>query len=1101
MIILKTLLILWLTNSHIGKEHTLSKRSEHNALLVFLGELQYDILNVYYFCNEIVKEFGLDMFFLNLDKNIVQEIEKFNHSSSCKLTLKRFEEEQFLKRLLKRNEEIAQFASDKYYVKRLPALINENSILYYKNGTLYNQKNNIQKNRAVNYFIFKPQNKNLEVEFYINEVISNARYDQLELEYNRYRSYFEKYSNESKENFVHPFTYLESTITENPEYLDIIKQIDKLNQTHENISTTRKTTEFEIVEEDKKEEKNFTSKNTSGIVDGDNLIEAGMAGIHLSYQGRGYVFDAVWDHFIFIQLPSFDEKLIEKVSNVKCVDFIALLDRNLTKEIFTNRTDNLFTILNDTCISLENNLQRTFNNTVETSIRALQDFRERQLTRTKRVEPFTMVAIGAGILIAGWAIKTEYQIHQLNNQVEKLAKQVDLNTYNTMILKDKLIGLTNALSDSVELLNGKIDTLRETTELQINNLAYVLGRQIDKIHHDQYILSLLTFNTIFKMIKIQNLQQTNTLILDYLNVWDTIFGDLRRSVLSHSLFSWSKWKQILKEIRKKIEYNYELGISYKDHHLYYLLPLVSYKFDPDKNHLWLHIQVPLKNLERPQFYELVNVRPQPFPCSGGYCSIFGNETSTPEMLAFPITNTWLMQDKRIYREAYKTDFICQATGSREVCFTFQPHSLMRPSECSKAVIPFNSTKIIKECKFIQKDIQQYTPVNIGSNRYIIHSQLVPRYVVSCRGQKSKEIVTESYATVIEIESYCDVYLPSLEVTLKGPLEGAMHSNSTHEPKFYQLSLINDIYDKFNKTQDLLGIKQLIQGTNETYLREFNPEEYKINLEFDNERLTAISSYLMKTQNDLAQMVFSIDGQYGFSRKHFTIWSYLSMFGDFIRIMTTLVIIFGFITYSRFFGFFIAPVVIIKANRAAAFSSFTDAFLYQTETSIANSILAVIFIILLILCIKCAYFRTIAVNTYYGDCATSAMFTRYSLILNIHNRINRLGRIIIETIYVRIPLKNLPENLFDIKIRNAMNIWVIQDQTLKLCDSVKIYGINSQGHRVYNRNFEINIPLHNIKWESDIPVVVNYNQIFNLAITTVIRKSDISRVSLSEEARL
>ena len=166
---------------------------------------------------------------------------------------------------------------------------------------------------------------------------------------------------------------------------------------------------------------------------------------------------------------------------------------------------------------MENSLQGTFNTTLETSARALQDFEERQLIRTKRFEPITTgIFIGAGVAaVVGWAVKTEYQLAELNDNIEKLASQVDLNTYNTMVLKDKMIGLTNAVSDSVELLNKKIDQLKDTTELQINTLAYVLGQQIDKVHSDQYILSLLTFNTLFKMIKISNLQQSNTLILDY----------------------------------------------------------------------------------------------------------------------------------------------------------------------------------------------------------------------------------------------------------------------------------------------------------------------------------------------------------------------------------------------------------------------------------------------------------------------------------------------------------------------------------------------------------------------------------------------------------
>ena len=327
-----------------------------------------------------------------------------------------------------------------------------------------------------------------------------------------------------------------------------------------------------------------------------------------------------------------------------------------------------------------------------------------------------------------------------------------------------------------------------------------------------------------------------------------------------------------------------------------------YTFDPEHNNLFLHIQVPLKIPQRPKFYQLLNVRPKPFPCDGKYCKLFGNETASPEMIAFPNENSWIMDGKSLYKEAFKSDLICRPTGNREVCFTFQPNSLMMPSKCSQSVIPFNSSEIVKNCKFVLKELNQYSPISIGSHRYIIHSKIVPRYVLSCRGLPSQEITTESFATVIEIETFCDVYLPSLGLQLKGPFEGPLRTNVSHQPQFYHLSLIKDIHQKFNETQEYLGINKLYNNENISYLREFDPDEYNLQFEFDNERLTAITSYLYKTQNELAQMVFSADGSYKFARAHFTIWTYLSMFGDAVRILTTLVIIFGFLSYSRFLAF-------------------------------------------------------------------------------------------------------------------------------------------------------------------------------------------------------
>src|SRR5882757_293999 len=93
---------------HIELKHNLTKRSNPWPRLMFLGEIQYDILNIYYYCSEIVREFGLDTYFENLDSNIIQELNKHNYSSTCKLTLKRFYDEQILTRLIRENEKRKQ---------------------------------------------------------------------------------------------------------------------------------------------------------------------------------------------------------------------------------------------------------------------------------------------------------------------------------------------------------------------------------------------------------------------------------------------------------------------------------------------------------------------------------------------------------------------------------------------------------------------------------------------------------------------------------------------------------------------------------------------------------------------------------------------------------------------------------------------------------------------------------------------------------------------------------------------------------------------------------------------------------------------------------
>ena len=817
------------------------------------------------------------------------------------------------------------------------------------------------------------------------------------------------------------------------------------------------------------------------------LLEMAKNGISTRQYGDGYLFDNIWAQLFVLDLPSFDSSLFQQIHSLDCIEFISLINDNITKDLFKGRTDGLSQILQDTCSGVEETIGNQINITIETARLAIDDFKSRQLSRNKR-EILTLVAVGGAIalgsLFVGWMSKNTYDINDLYNKFEGLSSQVDLNTKNTIILRDQLIGISNALAESNQILNKKIDLLANAVQTQIDSLAYILGQQIDKIASDQFTLAILTFHTLFKTLKVTSAQQTSTIILDMINVWDVIFGDLRRSVLSHSLVSWKNLKPILENIQESVESNYRLGIPFSKFELYYRFELINYQIIPETNKLFIFMQIPLSRPQRAQKFQLLAIRAMGIPCLGSLCSIFPAKEEAVQLLSIDqMEKLWVVNQNEIYREAQISDFSCILTGSGRTCFTFNFETLTIPTDCDKNIIHWNDTNVLSKCKFVQKSKREYMAIPLSRYRYVIHPDIIKKYTLICNGRENQEIKPQGFATLLEIPAKCQAFLADIDTTLMGPYDKRLFGSINTTLRSFHSTFMDEMKSTINDTQDKLGITKMKLSKNVNNLRAFDPDEYRLNFTFDNERLSAIATYLYQTQTDLNEMVLGVNFRMNNNRLKFSIWSYISILGDFIRVLTTLVVIFGLITHARLFGCFMSGIVILVPDGVEAWSEMME----NTETSIANIILVIIFIILLMFYIKAAYFRTTIVSCYNGNTANRKVPSRFSLTVNISHRINQFRYIRVENIYIRVPLASFDLSVQDVRVVNPYNFWVIQNGVIKLANIVEIYGLNDHFDRIYERRINVQIPIKNIRWAGSEPQVCHLENLCNIAFVSILRK--------------
>ena len=110
----------------------------------------------------------------------------------------------------------------------------------------------------------------------------------------------------------------------------------------------------------------------------------------------------------------------------------------------------------------------------------------------------------------------------------------------------------------------------------------------------------------------------------------------------------------------------------------------------------------------------------------------------------------------------------------------------------------------------------------------------------------------------------------------------------------------------------------------------------------------------------------------------TFWYYVNLIRELTQTITTFVMLFGIITYTRYFNLFGAGIVIIVPQRVDAYIPYVFEYLnpfnfiaeritnfFGTISSVIEIIFLIMLIILLILFVKIGFGRTVIITKHYG----------------------------------------------------------------------------------------------------------------------------------------
>ena len=792
------------------------------------------------------------------------------------------------------------------------------------------------------------------------------------------------------------------------------------------------------------------------------LAGVGAYGIQFSRQGSLFAFFEEYLFVFRIKLPIANLHIPDDYNRGSCHEFLTYLP-TLGQ---TNRASGqkLYEALNNTCIAFEDTMLSMTEQINRTAIMAVKEFQLRTLSRSKRFDPFTLAVVGiaAAASFAVYAVtsiengrseRKELFRHtlELERKSAKIAESVE-------ILSDAFLGFQRTTLESFKEFDTKVEVLRNYTIEQ----GIFLKQAI--INATNFLDDKSMFSTIMSNVNAYRLAHTNVmqnkliLILDQIRQLESIFVVLNEGVLSHELLPWAKLEKLLEKIEKRFSKDFVFGILPSERHLYYQLPLTAYSIDTITNDLYVSLKIPLIRRNRVRTYEIIKIQANPFICQNETCFNFGN---TEKAISFDLNGRLLLADPStglLLNEVDHDTLICRYQSHRKICHTFSPNIFHEVSSCHRSIFDFNAIDIAKNCPLTQRDINEYIPTAVTNNAYIIHSKIVPSFDILCQGRNPLRVPTQGWAQVIELTKGCDIYLTSLGKILYGPLGEIMKSKENIT--LFQSELITLIEEASNQTKFDFSQFSL---TNDSviHLSDFDSTKHNITLSWDKSTVNRYADYINKVSRNITNVIQEMRSITGRKFSSYSLRGFVGSLTGIIQVMSTLILVFGVLTYSKLLGY-TSSLTIIAPRRVEAFSlDLGFDILPNDYATLIDMTTALTLLIMIGLIVKITFFRKHFITSHFvrGEGLLSAD-SKYKISINIAHTTNHLCSINTENIYISIPLNrfNRLKHVRDMRPKNILYTWLIKEDNgrmyLKFAEDLQLIAIdeNDTTHSTYQRIF-------------------------------------------------
>ena len=876
-----------------------------------------------------------------------------------------------------------------------------------------------------------------------------------------------------------PFT----TTTENPE---IVLRRQQQIQTRKN-ETISKIEEF-LVEKHHLENKTFLSSSAA-------------FGIQYTKFGHLYAFGEDFILMMKLDMPMNKLEIPPDLSEDSCKNLIKLLPK---VKLATDRDqhDKINKALEQACDEFDKTMSQLQNQMQETANRAVREFEIRQMSRTKRVEPVTL-AIGAAVVWGVWmtaeVINGRHERKELFRKTMELEFKIDKLAGKIETLSETFLGYVEETAKVFKEFDQKIELLRNFTIEQGRQMALAIENAVSFLDYKQTYIGLISVINSYRLAQSNIMQNKMILILDLIQSIESIYNTLSTGRLSHQLLPWKNLKKILDDIESRYSKDFELAITSAEKHLYYTFPLISHYIDPETNAIFLNLRIPLTRRQRIKYYEIVKLQARPFVCESGDCFTIGNESQAiqfvlPQRLLLIMPNTGELMNEIDYDAMH-----CQYVGHKQLCHTFAQNTLYEPSECTKAIYGFKPKEMMRHCKTIQKNKNEYTPIPIDPNTYMFHRETIPHYFRNCRGKRSERMILQNWSQVVELEKGCDLTLPNGR-QIYAPVQYPLRSRETMNITTYHGELLDLIEKASNETK--FEFQQLgLDHEKSPVFKGFKPEEHEVTVNWDDKTLTKYAKYLYTVNRNITDV---IDSMRNIRNKDFFSFSWkgtIASISSLIQLMSVFAVIFGVLSHSKLLTHTFTISILAPRRVSAYVLPLTGPLLETDYQTIFDIFTLVLLTTLIIVLIKMTFFRKHIISTHYIDKnPPGVLSTNFTVIVNFQHIHVRLCHIHIENCYIHIPIKNTQgNNIKEIRAPNLVNTWIIKDDSgkkiFKLAEDVELIIISQQGKNVETIWFPVYIEIDKMYHHyMPKPMALEKFNNYGIAFVTVKRENEIDTSS-------
>ena len=559
-------------------------------------------------------------------------------------------------------------------------------------------------------------------------------------------------------------------------------------------------------------------------------------------------------------------------------------------------------------------------------------------------------------------------LNDVKERYEVLNQKLQINSQHAAILKKELIGLSQIVQTRSENVNKAFEQMSERLE-EIEeelNFSYSFYKNLSYTQTMTNVLAgKLNDVIINSLIDIYNLMLYGLTLEDF----EEALIQMRRGLLPPNIITPETLKSVLKTVQESVSPLYTIGIPLKNIDFYYIFPLTRFSLLEDG--ILLKLSIPLQTINTETQYNILKPMSNPIPCNQKFCQWNGRIESNDTYITLSLRDRcWLTDhdNMELLGEIDLSTLSCISISGNNLCYSMDRSLIQTVTSCSHSLWFWDNNFVRKYCNFELSIRENYQPIRMSINTWILHKDVINNYDIICEKMRSKSgaksRALSSWAEQVSVQDNC--YLRTDKFILYGPLtamDNRLDSVINKPPIF--------LFD--NKFEGVLDDN----SDDENFVLDNFERKPKFDKKKMNNYLTLDQMAITKVVDNIYSLTDSIDyelNEYSIDRqntRNFITWQTTLNSLTKISLFFTLSVV-VIILIRTGYGFFGIPPIILTEMDGVECARIVDrntvrfweSFSSDPYSTMLNMTLLMIGVLLFYVTYRFKYFRTLRHSMHY-----------------------------------------------------------------------------------------------------------------------------------------